>query len=50
MVRGVAPQPAPDLPTVIEAGTRGGARFVQIRMGPGPGTGSHGEVFYEYAH
>jgi hypothetical protein len=49
-VRGVAAQPAPDLPTVIDAGTRGGARFVQIRMGPGPGTGSHGEVVYEYAH
>jgi len=54
---GKAPMPDPDLPTVIDAGERGGDRFVQVRMGPRPGgaarstggtTGTRGEVYYEY--
>lgn len=54
---GVAPVPDPGLPTVIDAGERGGERFVQVRMGPRPGgsarstggtTGTRGEVYYEY--
>jgi hypothetical protein len=54
---GVALAPDRSLPTVIDAGERGGDRFVQVRMGPRPGgsarstggtTGTRGEVFYEY--
>jgi hypothetical protein len=56
---GTAPASDPGLPVIIEAGTRGSDRYVQLRMGARPsssarstlgGAGARGQVFYEYRH